>query len=182
MQKARLFLIFIMILLVETGCTKYIVPDYGLSMSHITQLKSLDAKNKIAIEPFTANSSRIDLNCRGTAPIEFANGITPEQYIHTALINELTLADLYLDSSDKKLSGNIEYINLSTFGDGKWDMGMTFTTTDSDSFSVSSQWLVPFIYNGEQQCERAKQDLSKAVDNFINILINNPNFKAFLTK
>ena len=75
MQKAKLFVVFIMILLIETGCTKLIASDYGLSMSHITQLKSLDAKNKIAIEPFTANSSRMDLFCRD-AEVEFVNGIT----------------------------------------------------------------------------------------------------------
>jgi len=81
-----------------TGCASFDVGRYGVSVENATALKKLNAQ-KVDVGPFTAAESRTEIPCRAVGPITTPDKQPFEQYIRKALIDELTVSDVFVDSA-----------------------------------------------------------------------------------
>jgi hypothetical protein len=152
---------------------------------------------KISIGEITATTSRINMGCR-LSTISFEGGASVEAYIKDALINEIKAAGIHSDSATKKLSANIDYINLDTFNaaefitpmaqrfaEAKWHITMTFKGDGIDPFTIPSIHMSPLrdgFFDWGDPCDNPSRQFGPAVANMINILVNHPSFKEFVTK
>jgi hypothetical protein len=172
---------------------------YEVNPGNTAQLTSAEGnlKSKVSIGEVSKISSRIDMDCR-LSTVSFENGENVENYIKNALINEFKAANIYSESSDKKLSANIDYINLYSFNpaellipalqsstDAKWSITMTFKGDGFEQFTIPSIFLFPLrdgFFDFGDPCDNPSKQFSSAVANLIKILVNHPSFKEFLAK
>jgi hypothetical protein len=172
---------------------------YEVNPGNTSQLASADsnAKLEISVGEITKISSRIDMACR-LSTVSFENGENVETYIKNALVNEFKAANIYSEASKRKLSGNIDYINLYSFNpaelllpgiqsstDAKWSITMTFKGDGIEPFTIPSVFLFPLrdgFFDFGDPCDNPSKQFSSAVANLIKILVNHPSFKEFLAK
>ena len=128
--------------------------------------------------------------------INLKEGESVEKYIRNALISELEVANLYSATSQKRLGGNVDYVDLTTTSiatftvpglesltDSKWSITATFKGKGVNNFTIPSIYLFPFkdsFFDGP--CESPRKKFDVAVANLIKILVNHPSFKEFLAK
>ena len=155
------------------------------------------ALSKIAVGEISKTPSGIDMGCRVASSVSFQNGESVETYIKNALINEFKAADIYSESSEKKLSGNIDFINLDSFSPGellvpmlqhsmnaKWSITMTFKGNGIQSFSIPSESMVPLrdgFFDFGDPCDNPSRLFSSAVADLIKKLVDHPSFKEFIS-
>ena len=147
------YLFFLLLLTFLSACASPKVSDYKAQTLNAGQLSTLDGgvAQKIAVDQFTATTSRVDMGCRAFGEINLKEGISVEGYIRNAIISELKGASLYSDSSAKRLGGNIDYVNLNTTSlatytipglesltDSKWSITATFKGNDESNFTIPS--------------------------------------------
>ena len=172
---------------------------YEVNPGNTAQLTSdkSSAKPKISVGEISKISSRINMDCR-LSTVSFASGENVETYIKNALINEFKAANIYSESSTKKLFANIDYINLYSFNpaellipalqrstDAKWSITMTFKGDGFEQFTIPSIFLFPLrdgFFDFGDPCDNPSKQFSSAVANLIKILVNHPSFKEFLAK
>ena len=170
---------------------------YKTSSSNTAQLTSIKGGTspEISVGEIGKVSSRINMGCR-MGEITFDAGQSIENYIRNAIIDELKAANIYSESSEKRLEGNIDSVTLSTFHavelitpsaqsflDSKWNITMTFKGNEVNPFTIPSIYLFPTkegFFDGP--CENPRKKFSEAVANLIKILVNHPSFKEFLSK
>ena len=175
-----------------------VVSDYKTLASNTDKLSILGGGNaqKIAVDNFTSTKSRVDMGCRAFGEINLKEGDSVEEYIREALISELKKAGLYSTSSQKRLGGNIDYVNLVTttaasyvtpafdsLTNSKWSITATFMGEGVNNFTIPSIYLFPFkdsFFDGP--CESPRKKFDEAVANLIKILVNHPSFTEFLAK
>jgi hypothetical protein len=203
------------------------IPDYGMLAVHKKgvnirsnselvngdQLKSLvnPSTKKITVGDITKTTGRIDMKCR-LGSVNFKEGVNLENYIKDAVITELKAANIYSESSNKKLSGNIDSVSLNTTGtftvigalispsldqltDGKWGITVTFNGEEIKPFTIPSVYLFPVHEQGKTLTDRLNDPLGPdgpcvnphykfkdAVANLIKILFKHPSFTSFLNE
>ena len=191
--KKLLFIFLLLGLFLTFGCT-FVIPNYSTQESNTLRLKTLQdsGAKKIAVGDITKISSKISMNCRLNATA-IEGGLSVEAYIRKALIAELKEANLYSKTSEKKLTGNIDYISLSTheglvgspipsFGNAKWSITITFKGSGIKSFPIPSLYLFPLMEGPfDNFCENTMKNFGPAVANLIKIMFNHPSFTEFLT-
>ncbi len=196
------------------GCARPIyILDYNTQLANIGQKDlSFDSSAKpIAFTTIIKPNARIDMGCRMSS-VNFKEGVTMEGYIEGAIVAEFKALGMYSESSNKKLTGNIDYVSLDTTGaftvigamvspsmdhltDGKWSITMTFSGDEAESFTIPSMYLFPVHEQGKTMADRLSDPLGPdgpcvnphymfkdAVANLIKILVNHPSFKEFLAK
>lgn len=195
------------------GCARPLyISDYDTQLTSTNQQKSsfdLSVK-KIAFTNIVKPNARIDMGCRMSS-VSFKEGVSLEDYIEGAIVTELKALGVYSDSSNNKLNGNIDYVNLDTTGaftvigamispsmdhltDGKWSITMTFSGDGIEPFTIPSMYLFPVHEQGKTMADRLNDPLGPdgpcvnahymfkdAVKNLIKILTSHPSFKQFLT-
>ncbi len=192
------YLILLLFLTSLSACATQVVSDYKTLTSNTGQLSNLSegVAQKIAVDQFTATKSRVNMGCRAFGEINLKEGESVEKYITNALISELEVANLYSATSQKRLGGNVDYVDLTTTSiatftvpglesltDSKWSITATFKGEGVNSFTIPSIYLFPFkdsFFDGP--CESPRKKYDAAVANLIKILVNHPSFKEFLAQ
>jgi len=157
----------------------YNIQGYGISAANVESIKSKFNGNidKIAVNKFTAAKPGIkSLTCRAAGNVSTPQDTPFEDYIQAAFIQELKMAGLYDENSQKKLDGRLEKIDFSSsIGDGKWFIDMKMTL-NGETFDAHSETPYDASFVADKACQETAQVFPQAVQNLIHEIVANPKF------
>jgi hypothetical protein len=161
-----------------SGCASFDVGRYGIAVENATALKALNA-NKVTVGPFKAVESRTEIGCRAVGPITTPDKQPFEQYIRKALVDELTVADVFAPSAPVMLTGTVNRIDFDSMA-GEWIIDLTVTSSNGRSLAVSDKYSYGFTYVAETACARTAKSFVPAVQVLIGKLVHHDDFPALL--
>lgn len=127
---------------------------------------------------FTATKSDSKVLCRLANNVEMPDGITFEQYIEGALVEELKMAGLFNPGSKIVINGNLNDVDVSSgMTSAHWTLDVTLSNGLGSSFNIVKKREYRASFIGGIACGN---DMPKAfmptVQELINEIINNPEF------
>jgi len=162
-----------------TGCSRYAVSRYGVSVTNVTALRQMDGA-PVTVGKFSATGeSKREITCRAVGPIKTPDERPFEEYVRKALIDELQLAGLYSESAPVTLTGNLDKMDFSST-DGKWMMGMTVKSSNGRVLTVTNDHAYDTSFIGEKGCALTAQAFGPAVQTLIGKLVHHPDFPGLL--
>ena len=177
MKKILLVLIVSSVMLFSTGCA--ISTDrYQPTADNQNRIKEFGVD--FSVSEFTAKKSERKTLCRLANNVEMPDGITFEQYIENAFIEELKLAQKYDPKSNCVIKGNLNDVSVSSgMTDAHWTLDLTISNHSGESFSVIESREYDASFVGGIACQN---DMPKAfmptVQALVNKVINDPRFEA----
>jgi hypothetical protein len=163
------------------GCSTYAASRYSISADKVSALRNLRGQS-INVGPFTAaKPGQAEITCRAVGPIKTPDGESFESFIRKALIDELTIAELYASSAPVTLVGRLDEIDFSSgMTDAAWKIALTITSSNGKSLSVREDYTFKGSYLGETACNQTAQALMPAVQNVVGKMVRHPDFVTLL--
>ena len=153
------------------GCAVQI-PSYQVS-GEDPSLRDLDRKVKVVTHA-PAFQDTGSITCRGTGVVELPDNQTFTGYISSALIMELTAADLINETANLVLSMKIEKVDFSTMlGSTNWYIDTRYEI-DKEVIFVATVYNDRSSYLGEKACANMADYFRKAVSRHVRQLFNDP--------
>jgi hypothetical protein len=118
--------------------------------------------------------------CRGVGPIKTPDGETFEHFVRKALVDELTIAEIYSSDAPITITGRLDAIDFSSGVGAAWNIALTITSSNGQTLSVSEDYKYTSSYYGETACNQTAHALMPAVQNAVGKVIRHPNFPALL--
>ena len=175
----RRWLVLLAVLAAGTGCSTFDVGRYGVSVENNAALKKLGGQ-KVSVGKFTAaEPGKNEIPCRAVGPIKTPDRRSFEDYIRQALIDELTVAELFAESSPVSLTGNLNKIDFDSMA-GLWIIDLTLTSSNGRSLSVSDKYSYEFTYMAETACARTAKYFVPAVQVLFGKVVHDPRFVELL--
>jgi hypothetical protein len=170
----------IAIVVAWAGCSTMQPPRYAVSVDNIQALKVFEGSQ---IEVVSLNqSANFSSNCRAMGPIEPADGLTVPAFIAKAFNDELKMAGLY-STSGRKISGDItkiEFSSITGLTNGYWDIGVTLSSSNGHSLSVTNKYTFKSGFDAITACNATADALTPAVQDLIKAIVSNPGFSKLL--
>lgn len=168
-------IVCLVLVFVDVGCSSYAVSKYGVSVENVTALKKWGG-SKIAVARFTATGeSTAEFSCRLVGPVMTPDQKPFEDYIRSALIDELRVAEFYAETGPVTLTGNLDKIDFSST-EGSWTLGLSVKSSNGRSVTVSIVHKYETAFVGEKACALSAQAFEPAVQALIGALVANPGF------
>jgi len=165
------------------GCTTtYVASRYSISADNVKTLRTFKGQT-VNVGPFSAaNPGQTEIKCRGRggAPIRTPDGEAYEDFVRKAFVDDLTIAEIYSPNATITIMGRLDAIDFSSFAEASWNIGLTVTSSNGQSFSVFEDYRYPSSLDGAIACNATAQALMPAVQNVIGKVIRHPNFPALL--
>jgi hypothetical protein len=150
-----------------------------VSVENNATLKKLGG-SKVAVGPFTATEpGRREIACRGVGPIRTPDEQSFEHQIRQALIDELTVADLFTATAPITLTGHVNKLDFDSMA-GEWVLDVTVTSSNGQSVTAANKYSYGFTYIGETACVRTAKSFVPAVQLLIGKLVYDPKFADLL--
>jgi hypothetical protein len=166
-------------LLLLSGCSTFDVGRYGVSVENNAALKK-HAPAKVTVGPFTATEpGKKEIPCRAVGPIKTPDEQPFENWIRKALIDELTVAELYAEGAPVTLTGKVNKVDFDSMA-GDWLLDLTVTSSNGQSLTVADKYSYGFTYIGETACARTAKSFGSAVQVLIGKLVHDPKFGDLL--
>lgn len=165
------------------GCG-YGVRGYQPSINTYKQLEGLAGQGNVAISVGSiefADPGVFESMCRGIAPIVLPGDQPFNAYIRDAIIEELTLADVYDADSPCVLHGEIIELSFDSWANAAWRIDVIFTTSSGESFPVRVVYEFRGGVNPDLACQEVATTFRDAVQQFITKLVKNEKFIQFAT-
>jgi hypothetical protein len=157
--------------LLASGCSTFAASRYTISAETVSALRVFRGQS-VSVGPFTtATSSKNDIMCRRVGPITTPDGEPFEQYIRKALIDELTIAEMYAPSAPVTISGRLEEIDFASglyWADAGWKIALTLASSNGHQLAIREEYAFKGSYGGETGCQQTAQALMPAVQNLVN--------------
>jgi hypothetical protein len=161
-----------------TGCSTYAAARYSISADNVATLRSFRGQ-QIGVGPFTAvGTPKSEITCRAVGPIKTPDGETFEQFVRKALIDEMTIAEVYAPAAPVTLTGRLDRIDFSSTTDAAWDIAVAIMSSNGKSLSVTERYPFKSSYVAETACNQAAQALMPAVQNLVGKIVHHPEFPA----
>ena len=162
------------------GCSAT-APNYSPYMENMRALKAQGAGvNKIS-SAVTANKNLGDMTCRLSMLVALPEGATYETYIDNALKSELQAAGVYEAASPQKATVELQSVTFnSNIGFGSWTIEGTARVGNDAPFPVAVKHKFDASYAFWQACADVANAFVPATQEFLNTLINAPQFQALL--
>lgn len=174
----------LLIVFATSGCAYNITPYSGSAnnLSAIQKAK-LKSTNKVSVGSFTAVEGKGGgITCRAAGNIAAPSGASYQDYIRTALIKELSVAEIYSQNSNVSISGKLMEIDFdSGISGGSWNIKMDFNV-NGNIISAVSKYNFESAFIADAACTRVAAAFQPAVENLLNNLFKNPAFAAALGK
>jgi hypothetical protein len=171
--------VWLLTILVLTGCSTYAVDRYSISADNVVAFRSL-GENKLSVGEFTSFKPGLkEIMCRGVGPIKTFDGNTFVDFIKEALIDELQIAEVYSSEAPIILTGHLENIDFSS-NSGQWNLSLTVKSSNGQTTSVTEEYKYTTSFYGETACNQTAQALMPAVQNLINKVVTDQNFSNLL--
>lgn len=179
-NKAKNLAVLSLVALTTLSSCAYHVNQYSPSASNV-KIMTEQELGKFNLSEFTSSKPGLkSIMCRAAGPIEAPNGETYEQYVHNALISELTLANLLDENAMINLQGKLEAINFnSNIGGGKWMISLSFTN-GHEMMRIDSEYPFESYFVADKACQKVAQSFEPAVQKAISEVVGNPQFKKLL--
>ena len=172
-------LVICLSLLIMAGCSTYATNRYSISADNVVELKKY-SDSKAGVAAFTATTpGQTEIMCRGVGPIKTPDGETFEEFVRSALISEMKLAEAYSDNSEVTLMGNLNSIDFSSTS-GEWNLSLTVTSSNGKSITTDVMYDYTTSYFGETACNQTAQALMPAVQNLITKVIQHEEFPMLM--
>lgn len=180
-MKALLSVVFLsLVVVLSTGCSTMQPPRYSISVDNIQELKNYpEAQVQVSDISQSVNFSA---GCRLMGPIESADALTIPMFITKAFNDEFKMAGIYSESGNK-ISGDKTHITFSSIDgltNGNWDIGLSLTSTNGSSFSVSNKYIFKSGFDAITVCNATADALTPAVQDLINKVVTHQEFKDLL--
>jgi len=179
----KLLLVVAAVMVLLAGCTTtYVASRYSISADNVKTLRTFKGQS-VNVGPFSAaNPGQTEIKCRGLggAPIRTPDGEAYEDFVRKALVDDLTIAEIYASDAPITLTGRLDAVDFSSFAGASWTIGLTITSSNGQSLSVSEDYKYPSSFEGVTACNATAQALMPAVQNVIGKVIRHPNFPALL--
>jgi len=174
----RRFLAILVTVVVITGCSTFDVGRYGVSVENNAALKKLGGK--VAVARFIgAEPGKKEIACRAVGPIKTPDDQPFEDWIRKALVDELTVADLFAESAPVTLSGRVNKVDFDSMA-GEWLLDLTVSSSNGQSLTVANKYSYGFTYIAETACARTAKSFVPAVQLLIGKLVYDPKFADLL--
>ncbi len=175
----KLALIALASCVVISGCSTYATNRYSISADNVSTLRTV-VKDKLAVGEFTATKpGKSSIMCRGVGPIKTPDGEPFEDFVRSALISEMKIAEVYAASAPVIITGSLDKIDFNS-ASGKWNLGLTLNSNNGASFSLEDEYDFTTSFYGETACNQTGQALMPAVQNLITKALTSPNFPALI--
>jgi hypothetical protein len=162
------------------GCSTYAASRYSISADNVRTLRTFKGQ-LINVGPFSAvNPGQTELMCRGVGPIKTPDGEAFEEFVRKALVDELTIAEVYASDARTTITGRLDSIDFSSGMGATWNIGLTITSSNGQTLSVSEEYKYTSSYYGETACNQTAHALMPAVQNVVGKVIRHPNFPELL--
>jgi hypothetical protein len=166
-------------LALASACSTFDVGRYGVSVENVAALKKLGPQ-KVTVGPFTAaEAGKKEIACRAVGPITTPDGRTFEDYIRKALIDELTVSELFAEAAAVTLTGHLNKVDFDSLA-GEWMLDLTVSSSNGRSLRVADKYSYGFTYMAETACARTAKSFVPAVQVLIGKLVNDPAFPDLL--
>lgn len=169
-----------LVCLVAAGCA-HVAPPYSSSAANVEEIKRVAGNftSKVAVGDFTADKDvPKSITCRGEGPVSAPGEKTFEQFIKDALVQELRLAEVFDETSDRKLAATLNAIDFSSaMSGGNWNIQMTFSANQVEPFAISIDYPFESSFMATTACEQVAQAFPLATQKLISELIKHPSFQ-----
>lgn len=178
---ARAFIAVVVVGLVASGCSTYAASRYSISADTVRALRAFKGQ-AVAVGPFTAaKPGQTEITCRGVGPIKTPDGETFEAFIRKALLDELTIAEVYAPSAPVTLTGTLDDIDFSSgLTDAAWRLGLTVRSSNGKTLTVTETYRFTSSWVGETACNQTAQALMPAVQNLVGKVVRDVGFVDLL--
>lgn len=179
MKKVSMFFFVIFGTLVFSGCS-YNAPCYKTDSCNVQALKCDCGKgHAINVACFTACASASgDEWCRLSIPVKTPTNVPYYEYIHNALVMDLSQAGLYSDCAARTLRANLDQMDLNTtVSGGTWKIKMTFNDGKHCPFTICDEYCFSVKCDSDSVCATAADALTQAVQKFLLKVYRSPEFK-----
>ena len=166
-----------------TGCS-YTAAKYAVSVDNVMALRSFKGQT-VSVGPFTAaDPGRTSIGCRGGSPVEVPGREPFEAYFRKALLDELTLAELYAPDAPVTLTGHMESIDFTSgiMITGAWTIAMSLRSSNGKMLSVQHVHEFLTAYIGDVACGRVAAALAPATQELITKFVRHPLFPVLLQR
>lgn len=172
MKKIAILSIFIAM---ASGCSTYSANRYSVSTDNVMAIRSLNGVT-VDVGAFSATTpGQTEIMCRGVGPIKTPDGEVFSDFVRKALLDELRMADAYSTSAPVTITGNLDAIDFSS-NSGYWNLGLTVTSSNGKSMSVTEDYKYTTSFYGETACNQTAQAFMPAVQNLVGKVVRSPEF------
>ncbi|WP_258807862.1 hypothetical protein [Pseudidiomarina sp. CB1] len=180
MKELKILLVVVLVG-VLSGCA-IPVDRYHASADNQNIIKAQDRKFKVA--DFTATTTDYKVMCRLANNVELSDGLSFQEYIEQALIEELKMASAYSEKEGVLIKGHLNDTDVSSgMTDAHWTLDLTVSNAQGESFQVKHKREFDASFVGGIACG---SDMPKAfaptVKELIYKIFNHPQFDELFLK
>ena len=176
-------LVILLILTLALSACGSLSPQRYTAVPDNTPLLRAMGPNQVKVERVTL-AIAFSSTCRGGVTIDPPVNMTFEEYVRSALADELKVAGLYSDVGPRiVLTGTIDELSFSStksVTQGEWHVGLKVTSSNGRSLRVSEHYQFESGFSGESACRRTAEAFLPAVQNLIAKLIRSAEFRALI--
>jgi hypothetical protein len=126
---------------------------------------------------------RFDAGCRGFGSIEFADGLSPAEYVRRAFEDEIKAAGAHAAGRAPKLeiSGALERVEFSTTNGltgGEWALELSLRGSNGITQRVAETYTFRSGFAADAACQNAAAAFPRAVQNLVAKAVRGPVFAA----
>ena len=169
------------LLIALQACSTMKPARYSISVDNIQSMKEYEG---LSARVLTFNK-RTDFsnNCRMMGPIEAADGQTVASFIKKAMNDEFKMAEIYSEDGIT-LDGiitKIEFSSMDGLTNGHWEIEVQLNSSNGKSMTAYNNYRFSSGFDAITACNATADALSPAVQDLINIIVNNPSFRGLIT-
>lgn len=170
-----------MVVMLISGCSTYSISRYSISTDNVMALRSLNGKT-LNVGSFTASTpGQKEIMCRGVGPIKTPDGEPFSDFVRKALVDELKISNIYSQTSDIAITGNLDSIDFSS-ATGNWNLTLSIKSSNGRSMTVAESYAFTSSFYGETACNQTAQAFMPAVQNLVGKIVKSSEFSELLTK
>lgn len=171
----RLLVLFIALTIV--GCT-HVADRYSMSGDNVAAIRAVGGQS-FNVGAFGASQgvAETSISCAAVA-ISPPDNISFAEYIRSALVTELKIANAYSTTSPTTITGNIEALEVDASAlslTGQWRIVLK-ASVNGKVLSVTEQYIFRSQSLNMTACEGASRRLGAAVQNLLGKLVAAPEF------
>lgn len=164
--------------MIASGCSTHAAQRYAISADNLRALRALDTKSNVG--PFTSSHPDLrEIVCRAVGPIKRPDGEIFDEFIRTALLDELRSAGLFSERAPITLITILDEVESSS-APCTWNLSLTLNSSNGLSPTVKERSACPPSWNPYAACQQTGQALGPTVQKLIAALVRHPEFRRLI--
>jgi len=140
-----------------------------------------DSKAQVKLSDFTAGADvSSTMWCRANGPVTIGAGVTPAQFIHDALQEELFMARVYSNNAPIVISGRLDALSFSSVAPANWEIALTLSSSTGASYQTTIKHGFDSSWNAGHACKNVGDAFAPAVQTLLGKATADARFKSLL--